>query len=105
MDIVALESDSEGIKIVFYEAKLFCNPELRAKNLEPRVLKQLERYEDWINFNHRADEVLDAYRRACRILIRLNATKSEASRPPDHPLILEAAKDGSNLPLSIPSRV
>jgi hypothetical protein len=97
MDIVALETDGKGIKIVFYEAKLFRNPELRADDLKPRVLNQLQRYEDWINSDHRADEVVNAYRRACGILIRLNATRSEATGRPVHPLVVEAAKEGSDL--------
>jgi hypothetical protein len=97
MDLVALEKEGKGIKIVFYEAKLFVNPDLRADNLKPRVLKQLQRYEDWINSDNRADEVVNAYREACRILIRLNATRNEATRRPVHPLVAEAAKAGSDL--------
>ncbi len=97
MDIVALETDGDCIKIVFYEAKLFGNPELRADNLKPRVLCQLQRYEDWFNGDHREEEVLNAYRRACKTLIRLNATRSEATRRPVHPLIVEAAKEKSDL--------
>jgi hypothetical protein len=97
MDIVALEADGKCIKIVFYEAKLFGNKELRADNLKPSVLNQLQRYEDWINSDHRADEVVHAYRRACGILIRLNATRSDATGRPLHPLVVEAAKEGSDL--------
>lgn len=97
MDIVALETDGKKIKIVFYEAKLFDNPDLRARDHKPRVLDQLRRYEDWIDSDNRKDEVVNAYRRACGILIRLNATRSEATGRAVHPLVVEAAKEGSNL--------
>ena len=97
MDIVALQKDGQGVKIVFYEAKMFGNSELRGDNLKPRVLGQLQRYEDWINSDHRADEVVNAYRRACGILIRLNATRNDATGRPVHPLVVEAAKEGSDL--------
>ena len=97
MDIVALEQDGKGIKIVFYEAKLFRNPELRADNLKPCVLNQLQRYEDWINSDQRADEVADAYRRACGILIRLHSTRRDDRVRPVNRLVVEAAKGGSDL--------
>jgi hypothetical protein len=97
MDIVALEKDGNGAKIVFYEAKLFRNSELRAENLLPRVLAQLQRYVDWMDSPGRADEVISAYRRACAIHVRIHAMREPDSANLVHPLIQRAALEGSLL--------
>jgi hypothetical protein len=97
MDIVALEEDGNGAKIVFYEAKLFRNSELRADSLLPRVLTQLRRYVDWMDSPGRADEVVSAYRRACAIHVQIHAMRQPGSANPIHPLIQRAAIEGSLL--------
>ena len=97
IDIVALERGDKAIRIVFYEAKLFRNPELRADNLRPKVLAQLKRYEDWISAPGRVGEIIEAYRHTCRLLIRLNDTREPEDRPVVDPLIKEAAEPSSNL--------
>jgi hypothetical protein len=97
MDIVALEEDGDGAKIVFYEAKLFRNSELRADNLRPRVLMQLQRYVDWMDSPGRADEVISAYRRACAIHVQVHAMREPGSANRVHPLIERAALEGSLL--------
>ncbi len=93
IDIVALEKSHAGLNIVLYEAKHFTNPYLRAKNHQPEVLKQLGRYETWINTEDRADQVVAAYRRACGLLVKLHTMRNSAV----HPLVQEAAEEGSNL--------
>ncbi len=96
IDIVALEQDGKGFKIVFYEAKRFDNPDLRAKNLRPNVLDQLERYERWLSHEGRPKEVVDAYREACRLLIKLNDMRDPATKQPTHDFIVQVAA-GANL--------
>ena len=93
IDIVALERAGEAINIVFYEAKLFSNPSLRAKNFQPKVLKQLDKYENWITNDNRMTEIIDAYRETCRLLIELR----EMQGIPVDELIVKASMDGSNL--------
>ena len=45
LDIAAFEQKPEGIELVFWEAKLFANKELRARDpWGPKVLKQIEEY-------------------------------------------------------------
>ncbi len=97
MDIVTLEEDGAGAKLVFYEAKLSSNSELRAQNFQPRVLKQLQRYVDWMNSPDRADEVVSAYRRACQIQVQIHAMRGPGSASPLHPLVERAAHDSSSL--------
>jgi len=93
IDIVALERAGSAINIVFYEAKLFSNPSLRAKNFQPKVLEQLNKYENWITSDNRMTEVIDAYRETCRLLIALR----EMQGIPVDELIVKASMDGSNL--------
>ncbi len=98
MDIVALEPDGDDAKIVFWEAKLFENPDIRANPPRlPKVRDQLDRYEEWINAPGREEEVINAYRRACSIYARLHAMRTTGSVPPIHPLIQNAAAEGSRL--------
>ena len=93
IDIVALERAGSDINIVFYEAKLFSNSSLRAKNFQPKVLEQLDRYEAWITSDNRITEIINAYRETCRLLIGLRKMQGV----PVDELIVEASMDGSNL--------
>ena len=79
MDIVSLNDSGEGAKIAFYEAKLFSNPELRNDELKPKVLQQLLNYREWINVDGREEEVVRAYRRACRIYMQINGMRKPGS--------------------------
>lgn len=62
IDLLAIEKDRSGkIKLVFYEAKLFDNPEIKSIN-DPKVYNQIEKYEIVLNdINHKA-EILNSYR-------------------------------------------
>lgn len=81
MDIVALEA-SEGVRLAFYEAKLFTNPELRADDLKPRVLGQLQRYRDYVSAPDRRAEVIAAYKNACVVLAEIAAMRGSDLAPP-----------------------
>lgn len=94
IDIVALERDGAAIKIVFYEAKLFNNGGLRARSFPPKVLEQLGRYETWLTTEGHEEEVTQAYRNTCKLLIELRMMQRSAAV---HDLIVDASKDGSNL--------
>ena len=78
VDLVTLERAGDGVQIVFYEAKQFSNPELRAKNLEPEVLDQLRKYEDYASDPIRRQQIIDAYRNACVILRDIAAMRGAA---------------------------
>ena len=93
IDLVALERGASAIKIVFYEAKLFSNPALRAKNCKPKVLEQLRTYEEWLTSGDRKAEVIKAYRNACGLLTKLR----EMQGVPVDGLIEEASIPGSPL--------
>ncbi|MGU3539675.1 hypothetical protein [Methylobacterium sp. A54F] len=93
MDIVALE-EHEGVRLAFYEAKLFANPELRADDLKPRVLGQLRRYRDYVSAPDRHAEVIAAYRNACTVLAEISAMRGTEPAP----LVRAVAED---TPLSL----
>lgn len=96
IDLVALEGDTSAIKIVFYEAKLFSNSALRAKEFPPKVVEQLGKYETWLASSGREDEVTKAYRNACGLLTRLWKMQGvpvdrlvELASRPDSPLTVD----------------
>jgi hypothetical protein len=81
MDIVALERIHDFARIVFYEAKLFSNQELRNNDLKPRVLHQLRSYRDYVSAPGRRDEVIAAYRDACALLVEVGKMRGIAAAP------------------------
>lgn len=93
MDIVALE-EHEGLRLAFYEAKLFSNQELRARNLRPRVLGQLGRYRDYVSAPDRRAEVIAAYENACSALVEIAAMRGTEPNP-----LVRAVADGVQLTL------
>lgn len=94
IDIVALERAGSAINIVFYEAKLFNNGALRARSFPPKVLEQLGRYETWLTKENREEELTQAYRKTCKLLVELRMMQGATSV---HDLIVDASKDESDL--------
>lgn len=76
IDVVVLEEDGDLLSIVFYEAKLSWNTELRSKKGDPRIIGQLRTYEERIRSGDRQAEVVGAHRRACSLLVELHAMRS-----------------------------
>lgn len=61
VDFAALQEDEDAVRLRFFEAKHFSNPELRASGDKPPVLAQIERYGDLLSAH--AGDVLAAYMR------------------------------------------
>ncbi len=74
MDIVALESVGEGLRVVFWEAKLVSDPRARCKDQDkaPEVVKQLKQYEDWLDYSVHAELVASEYQKACHLLVQFH---------------------------------
>lgn len=73
MDLVVVEQGADGPSIAFWEVKCANNDELRAdskRGADPRILRQISRYIDWMNSEGRIAQVRDAYRRAASDLLR-----------------------------------
>jgi hypothetical protein len=68
LDFAALQKITNGVELVFFEAKLFSNKELRATG-EPRVVKQIENYEKLIK-EHMSD-MKKSYLQVCSNLVEL----------------------------------
>jgi hypothetical protein len=90
MDIVALEPSEGGARLVFYEAKLLSNPELRARDNVPKVLGQMNNYYRYVSQTERRQEILDAYKNACSVLMAIDDMRGRVTNP----LIKMVAKHG-----------
>ncbi len=73
IDLVALESDGDGWRIVLWEVKRVGDGRARSEaDTEPKVVaEQLDRYNTWVEAN--AEAVIAAYHETCRILFGLHA--------------------------------
>jgi len=69
IDFAALRQGASGLEVVFYEAKLFANKELRAAGENVPVLEQLRRYEAFLHNEQAA--LIDSYRTVCGNLAAL----------------------------------
>jgi hypothetical protein len=72
MDLVGLEPVDDRWRIVFWEAKLVEDGRARSRG-EPRVIRQLTDYTQWLGHGNHRDLVAEAYQRACRLLVDLHA--------------------------------
>ncbi|KAA6318846.1 hypothetical protein EZS27_031193 [termite gut metagenome] len=66
IDLLKIEKKGNSeLKLVFYEAKHFSNPEIRAQGQdEPKVINQLKRYEGTLKLHE--SEILESYKIVCR---------------------------------------
>ncbi len=92
IDMVALERHDSAIRITFYEAKCFGNPSL-VSNTKPEVFEQLRKYAKWLGADGGSELLVKCYRRTCQVLLALRGMQGQTI----HPLLAEAAKEGSNL--------
>jgi hypothetical protein len=70
IDIAAFEQRDDGVELVFWEAKLFINPEVRAKEpASPKVVGQIEEYKKVLHA--RQPEVLSSYRLVAKNLVTI----------------------------------
>lgn len=99
MDIVALERREGAIRIVCWEAKMIGDGRLRSSTFEPEVLSgQVDAYERFLSEESNAGQVIEAYRRACRLLLGFHAmARTLGSVPGLDPLIGAAAEENSPL--------
>ena len=73
IDFAAIQRKKDGPPcIVFFEAKRFDNAELRSQEPEPRVVKQIRKYEAYIKQYH--EDLEKSYRKVCRNLVDLLPT-------------------------------
>jgi hypothetical protein len=100
IDIAALEQRPDGYKVVFWEAKLFVNPELRAKEGPAAVISQIKEYRKVLEAHH--DRVVSSYRRVAENLVAF-ADMSGGGRKVG--AAIRAVATGERLFLSTPATV
>lgn len=87
IDFAAIQRKGGKARIVFFEAKRFDNAGLRSQNSDPPVMRQIRKYEAFIEQYRPALE--KSYRRVCKNLVdlvpasRLDAVLKEAASRPD----------------------
>jgi hypothetical protein len=74
IDFSALKLEPSGPEIVFYEAKIFGNKELRANGANVPVLRQLGRYQDFLGSGQAG--LIDSYRQVCGNLAALSGVSN-----------------------------
>ena len=76
MDMVALEQATNGIRLVFWEAKLIRDKRLRSREHNPEVFKQIDAYRLYLSDADRMQRIVEAYRNSCRIMRELHRMAS-----------------------------
>ena len=75
VDFAALQEKTESIELVFFEAKHFSNPELRANGSgTPRVVGQVQRYQKLVE--RYREQIESSYRRICQNLVALKGLRA-----------------------------
>jgi hypothetical protein len=99
IDIAAFEQWSKGVELVFWEAKLFANKELRASgSSEPKVVRQINEYKKVLQA--RQTEVLASYRLVANNLVGI-AKMNDSVRQVGP--VIRAVASGKELRMSIPA--
>ena len=94
IDFAALQAADDGGQVVFYEAKRFANPELRAKKPSiPKAVRQIDRYSAILRDNRA--KIVERYGRVCDNLLSLHGMS--ARHPKRHAMLERIA----GKPLSI----
>ncbi|MGD0265855.1 MAG: hypothetical protein ABSD47_13005 [Candidatus Methylomirabilota bacterium] len=92
IDFAALQPEEDKVRLVFFEAKHFTNPEVRAKgDATPRVVEQIQRYVDLIRTHEVKNEIKKSYRRVCENLCQLDGVRDDLKKyvdlvTPERPL-------------------
>ncbi|MDE2674843.1 MAG: hypothetical protein OXH65_07015 [Paracoccaceae bacterium] len=78
IDLAAIHKCANGAEITFYETKLFNNHDLRPKNQNEGVYKQMQKYSKWICENQKS--LIQNCRKLCENFVGLNdVTKTQYS--------------------------
>lgn len=99
IDIAAFEQQSDVVELVFWEAKLFANKELRASEpCQPKVVSQIKEYIQVLE----KTEVLPSYRRVAENLVAIAEMSCGVRKVGP---AIRAVADGGELRVSTPANV
>lgn len=96
IDLVDLETAPSGFRIALWEGKLYSDMRLRSNDDFPKIRLQLETYNKYCSDNQNRIDIVDSYRRTCRVLVELAdmANSCGNSSSPLDPAII-AVSDGT----------
>ena len=101
IDIAAFDQRSDCVELVFWEAKLFTNRELRASgSSQPKVVGQIKEYKQVLQA--RQTEVLSSYRRVAKNLVTIAEMNGGGRKLGP---AIRAVADGVELRMSSPANV
>lgn len=101
IDIAALELRSDAVELVFWEAKLFANKEIRANgSSQPKVVSQIKEYKQVLEVQRTA--VLDSYRRVAKNLVAIADMSGSAHAVGP---AIRAVAGGAELSMNSPAKV
>lgn len=101
IDIAAFEQRSDGVDLVFWEAKLFANKELRASgSSQPKVVGQIREYIQVLQ--KRETEVLSSYCCIAKNLVAIAAMSNGCRKVGP---VIQMVADGEQLRMSSPANV
>ena len=106
MDLVALEEAAGTLQIVFWEAKMMSNGELRCQpgiKKGPHVVCQLNKYTTWLGQGSNRADVIRAYQANCRLLLELHAL-ARGINPEIMALNLMIVRAAEDPPLTVDDR-
>lgn len=81
MDLIALEPNGQGSKVVFWEAKRVTDGRLKAKDGDPEVMSQINAYRDYLADADHRRAVIDAYAQTCALLVDFAEAASRDGKP------------------------
>lgn len=93
VDLACFEESNGSVRLTFWEAKHFANPELRAQDGDAPVVHQIERYTAWITA-HRT-ELEKSYRRVAQNLAEFEKMGWKRTLP------VSVKAVAANMPLSL----
>ncbi len=100
IDVAAFEQRPDHVELVFWEAKLFGNKDLRAKAGDAPVVDQIAKYR--ITLKHHRSDLIISYRQVARDMVRIMAMSGGHRRASQ---IVAAVASGMELRLAEESAV
>jgi hypothetical protein len=103
VDLASLEPDGKDARLVFWEAKHYSNPGLRADDGLPPVCRQVATYHDYLSANR--ETIVESYANVAANLVSISAMRPVRTGRPLSPLVSEVATRERRLTLGAEPKV
>ena len=106
VDLVALETKGQAIRVVFWEAKRASDGRLKSRSPRPEVMDQIDGYRAYFAEADNCHVVAQAYRETCSAMVRFRSmADSTGGKLNLDPLILSVAENGRDLEIDSTPRL